>query len=383
MTSAPADIPPYLAGAVLTIDLAAVQKNYRSLAQAAAPARCGAAVKANCYGLGLAPVSRALWAAGCRDFFVARPMEGVELRRILPQATIFVLDGLLRGQAGFYARHALVPALISAEEAREWAACAAAAGRKLDTAFHVDTGINRLGMTAAELASVKASTQVMENLKPVLLMSHLACSDDPAHPHNAWQQAAFAEIRAGWPGVPASLANSSGIYLGQAYACDVVRPGIALYGGNPTSGHPNPMQTVATLAATILHTRDLKPGETVGYSATWRAIRPSRIAILGAGYNDGIPRSLSSKGDATAAHVLIAGAPCPIIGRVSMDVMAVDVTDLPAAQGLRGDCAEIFGPHLALDQVAGWAGTISYELLTRLGSRYARVYSGVDSGVAA
>jgi alanine racemase len=375
MTHTPED----LAGAVLAIDLQALQANWRTLAAAAGSARCGAAVKGNAYGLGIEPVARVLWEAGCRDFFVARPKEGEELRRILPHAVIYVLDGLFPGQAEFYAKLDLCPALISIEEAREWAGFGRVYGRRLPCAIHVDTGINRLGFTMAEYDALLSDAFVMDGLNVTLLMSHLACADDPPHPLNARQRDAFAAARARLPGVPASLANSSGIFLGHGFTHDLVRPGIALYGGNPTPGLASPVRAVAHLEGTVMQVRHVRPGETVGYGATWEAARPARIAILGAGYKDGVPRALSSHQADGPAQVFIGGRRCPVVGRVSMDMMAVDITGLMPHSVVRGTRAEILGSNIPIDEVAGWAGTISYELLTRLGSRYARLYSGLES----
>lgn len=371
-------IPEDLAGAVLSIDLSAIQKNWRFLNSHAGSANCGAAVKGNAYGLGIEPVSKALWQAGCTNFFVARPKEGEELRTILPGATIYVLDGLFTDQAEFYAQNNLVPALISIDEAREWAAFGTHYGHNLPCAIHVDTGINRLGFSVKNFEAFLAETETTKGLNITLLMSHMACADEPAHPLNKKQRDTFNAVRAMLPGVPASLANSSGIFLGADYAYDLVRPGIALYGGNPTPHLPNPMTAVALLEGTIMQTRDVHKGETVGYSATWQATRETRVAVLGAGYKDGVPRSLSSKRDNNPSQVFVGGRRCPIIGRVSMDMMAVDVTDLPSPVK-RGDRAEIMGSHILIDEAASWAGTISYELLTRLGSRYARLYSELDS----
>jgi alanine racemase len=210
-------------------------------------------------------------------------------------------------------------------------------------------------------------------------MSHLACAEEATHPLTLKQRDTFRDVRAKLPGVPASLANSSGIFLGQDYAHDLVRPGIAIYGGNPTPALPNPMRAVALLEGAILQTRTVHAGETVGYGATWQATRETRIAVLGAGYKDGVPRSLSSGNANTPPQVFLGGKRCPVIGRISMDMMAIDVTDLPRPVS-RGETAEILGPHILIDEAASWAGTISYELLTRLGSRYARLYSELDSG---
>jgi len=375
MTTTPED----LAGAVLSIDLRAVKENWRLLQARAGRAVCGAAVKGDAYGLGIHPVARALWEAGCRTYFVARPKEGEELRAILADATIYVLDGLFAGQAEFYAKLNLCPALISISEAQEWAAFGRAYGRKLPCALHVDTGINRLGFSMVELAGLLDDRFTMEGLNISLLMSHLACADDPGHPLNRRQAEAFGTVRQRLPGIPASLANSSGIFLGEDFTHDLVRPGIALYGGNPTPKVVNPMYAVAILEGSVLQLRDVGPGETVGYGATWEARRPSRIAVLGAGYKDGVPRSLSSRTPEGPAQVFINGRRCPIIGRVSMDMMAIDVTDLGAGSIMRGTRAEILGRNILIDEAAAWAGTISYELLTRLGSRYARLYTGLES----
>ena len=370
--------PKDLAGAVLSIDLSAIQKNWRYLNRHAGSAECGAAVKGNAYGLGVEPVGRALRDAGCRSFFVARPKEGEELRQVLPEAAIYVLDGLFPGQAEFYAQHNLLPALISIDEAREWAAFGRVYGRHLPCAIHVDTGINRLGFSMGEYAALLDDAEIMDSIHVSLLMSHLACAEEAQHALNARQRDAFAAARAKLPGVPASLANSAGIFLGKDYAHDLVRPGIAVYGGNPTPALANPMHAVALLEGTILQTRDVAAGETVGYSATWKAPRDVRIAVLGAGYKDGVPRALSSGSSNAPPQVFLGGMRCPIIGRISMDMMAIDVTDL-ATPVKRGDLAEILGPNILIDEAASWAGTISYELLTRLGSRYARLYSELDS----
>jgi alanine racemase len=375
MTPTPED----LAGAVLTIDLVAVKENWRRLKARAGSAECGAAVKGNAYGLGIDHVARALWDAGCRSYFVARPKEGEELRAILPDATIYVLDGLFAGQAEFYAKLNLCPALISTSEAREWSAFGRVYGRKLPCAIHVDTGINRLGFSAAEFAALLEDGFTMEGLNVSLLMSHLACADDPGHPMNRRQAEAFKAVRARLPGVPASLANSSGIFLGDGFTHDLVRPGIALYGGNPTQKVANPMHAVAILEGTVMQLREIGAGDTVGYGATWQAAGPSLVAVLGAGYKDGVPRALSSREQEGPAQVFIGGRRCPVIGRVSMDMMAIDVTGLPPGTVARGTRAEILGRNIAIDEVASWAGTISYELLTRLGSRYARLYTGLES----
>lgn len=372
--------PPEIAGAVLTIRLDAVQENWRRLAARVAPAECGAAVKGDAYGLGVMPIATALLAAGCRSFFVARPLEGAELRSFLPRnAVIYVLDGLFPGQAEFYAKEDLRPALITHEEAREWAAFGRVYGRKLPCALHVDTGINRLGLSWQEFERLLADNMIMEGLQIALVMSHLACADELGHPLNEKQRQMFGRVRARLPGVPASFANSSGIFLGHEFVAELVRPGIALYGGNPQAAVANPMLPVAFLEGAVLQVRRVETGETVGYGATWTASRPTRVAVLGAGYKDGVPRALSSREHTGPAQVFLGGQRCPIIGRISMDMMTADITDLSAGAVTRGTRAELLGHNIGIDEAASWADTISYELLTRLGNRYTRLYSGSES----
>jgi alanine racemase len=369
------DVPYDLASAIVTVDLAALQSNYRTLSKQAAPAACGVAIKGEAYGLGMAPVAKALWAVGCKNYFVARPMEGAELRAVLPDAMIYVLDGFYAGQGDFYLQHKLIPALISFGEAQEWARVSIGA----PCAIHVDTGINRLGFTPVEFAQLCADNDLRKKIQINLLVSHLASSDEPQHPLNDKQRALFSEFRNMMPNVPASFANSSGIYLGKAYAHDLVRAGVALYGGNPLPGKSNPMKTVVTLQAKVMQTRLVLQGQTIGYNATWTAPRNSRIAILGAGYRDGIPRKLSYSLSNGPSQVYVAGRRVPIVGRVSMDMMACDVTDISESEIQPGTLVEIFGPNIPVDEAAGWAGTISYELLTHLGNRYHRRYIGGES----
>ena len=353
---------PHLSGQV-TINLAALKANWLALEGLAGGAEIAAAIKADAYGLGLERCVLALWAAGCRSFFVARPREGAELRQILPRAVIYVLDGLYEGEAEYYLQHRLTPALISIEEARQWAR----EGKGAACCIHVDSGINRVSFSFAEAEELKAENL---GLNITLVMSHLASSEERHNPFNHSQRQRFEKIRGLFPNVRASLANSSGVFLGPDFALDLVRPGIALYGGNPQPGLPNPMKPVVTLEARVLQVRELSSGEAVGYNSTWRAARDSEIALIGAGYCDGIPRRMSST-FAQGAQVFVAGQKCPIVGRVSMDMTAVDVT---GADVQRGDWAEFFGPNITLDEAAASAGTISWELLTHLGSRYARYY---------
>ena len=363
-----------LAGALLSIDLTALQSNYRLLARKAGKAACGAAIKGDAYGVGVKPVAKALWAEGCRSFYVARPEEGAALREILPKAAITVLDGLYEGQAVFYRKHQLVPALTTLSQIRDWAKN----GKGAPCSLHVDTGINRAGLQPSDWLAFTGDDKLLSTLNIRMLMSHLACGDDDQSPMNRQQLDRFTAIRKSVPHLKASLANSPGIFLGRSYAFDEVRPGVGLYGGNPTPYQKNPMKPVVTLDARILQVRNIQKGETVGYSATWKAERTSRIAIIAAGYADGVARKLSSSQPQGPAQVWLGGQRCPIVGRVSMDMMTIDVTDVPERKLAKATTAELLGKHISVDEAAGWAGTISYELLTHLGKRYARVYNQAE-----
>ena len=370
--------PDALVGGLLHIDLAALKANYRQLAKVVQPATCGACIKSNAYGLGMAEVAEALWSAGCRIFFVAVPAEGMALRAILPEAVVYVLDGLLPRLAPIYHRHALRPALSSLDEVREWAAFSTRQGVRGKAALHLDTGLNRLGLSPAEVQQLGAERGLLEAIEITLVASHLACADEPSHAMNWRQREAFELMRASLPDAPASLANTPGALIGKEFVYDVVRPGIGLYGGNPYAQRPNPMRPVIHLYATLLQIREVKAGDSVGYGATWTADRDSRIAILSAGYGDGLPRTLSSPARGGPAHAYLGGQFTPIVGRVSMDLLATDVTDVSPALARRGARAELIGDHVTVDDMARWAGTIPYEILTSLGSRYSRLYSGAD-----
>ena len=256
------------------------------------------------------------------------------------------------------------------EEIEEWAAYKER-GVPTGSAIHVDTGMNRLGLTLHEALDLARRTDLLTAIGPTLIMSHLACADSPADPFNLRQLALFSEIRAEFPDLPASLANSAGMLLGEDFHFDLVRPGIALYGASPVAA---PLRTVVTAEARVLGVREVEEGETVGYGASERVKRASRIAILAAGYADGYHRQAGSSDERKGSYVHIRGRSAPVIGRVSMDLMAVDVTDVRAVT--RGDWAELFGPNVPIDDVARTAGTIGYELLTGLGRRFAREYLG-------
>ena len=365
----------------VTVDLTRISQNWKSLAALVAPAECGAVVKADAYGLGAGRVIRALVDAGCKTFFIATPDEAEEARRLAPNARLFALDGLLPGSAEIFARLGVLPALSTLADVTAWAVLSEKRGTKLSAALHIDSGLNRLGLTARDARRLAGDQAVMSRIDLKLVMSHLASADNPSDPKNRDQLLAFETLSALFPGVPRSLAASDGLMLGKAYHFDLVRPGYGLYGGQASAHDPAPVSPVVRVTARILAVNDVAPGETVGYSATWRAARPSRIATIAAGYADGVPRSASSSSDGAHGHVLIAGRKVPIIGRVSMDLITADVTDLPAEAIGAGDEAMLLGPGLSIEDAGFAAGTIGYEILTRLGRRFERVYTGDAGGV--
>jgi len=355
--------------AALTIDLGALARNFKLLAERAAPAECAAVVKADAYGLGLEPVMRALLAAGCRTFFVATAAEGAGARALSRDAVIYVFNGAPPGSGPLLLSQELRPVLNSIDEIAEWAALAPAK----PAALHIDTGMSRLGVAPQEAG---AAAQLAQAFSLELVMSHFVSSQQPENRRNDRQIAQFVLARAHFPDVAASLANSSGIFLPQRPHLELVRPGYALYGGNPTPGTANPMRPVVKLEARILAVREIKEGDSVGYDATWTASRPTRLATLGVGYADGLPWSASRTPDAPPLEALVSGFRCPIVGRVSMDAIVLDLTDAPSFIARRGDLVEILGETNAVDALAERAGTIGYEILTRLGRRYARRYVG-------
>ena len=367
--------PEAEAGGCLTIDLAALQTNWRLLGQKALPVECAAVVKADGYGCGIEQVGAALAKTGCRTFFVADLSEARRLRAIAPEAVIYVLDGVLPGSGPAFAQAYARPVIGSLVELAEWDHFVAGEDWRGGAALHVDTGMNRLGMSAEEVVALAPRMQ-KENHGITLLMSHLACAETPDHPLNDRQIRLFREIRVQFRGLPASLANSSGIFLGDAAHCDLVRPGAALYGVNPTPGHPNPMRPVVNLQGRIIQVRSVAKGDRVGYGAAWTAKRPSRIAVVAVGYADGYPRAASAADGALGAQAIVAGKRCPLSGRISMDLLVIDVTDVPESNVRRGELATLIGGDISVDDLAAFGGTIGYEVLTRLGRRYHRIYRG-------
>ncbi len=368
------------ANGVLTVDLDAIVANWRKLEKTAVPAECAGVIKADAYGCGTGPVARALAGAGCKTFFVATLDEARAARAALPpSAAVYVLSGFFQNTGEAFARIDARPVIGDLNELAEWDVFCRRSGWTGGAAIHIDTGMNRLGMTIAEAQGIIPRI-IAGDHGITLVMSHLACAETLHHPLNAKQLASFREIASLFSGVPASLSNSSGVFLGAPFQFDLVRPGAALYGVNPTPEADNPMQQVVDLKARIVQVRNVERGESVGYGGTWTARRPTRLAIVSAGYADGYLRAGSSNDGTRGADVVVAGKRCPVAGRISMDLIAVDITDLPHNAARRGHMATLIGEGITVDELAHHFGTIGYEVLTSLGPRYARVYKG---GVAA
>jgi alanine racemase len=349
--------------AVLDIDLPALVANWRTLGARHPSGPVAGVIKADAYGLGARPVAEALYAAGCRHFFVAYIEEALAVRDLLPGAMIAALNGPIPGTEAAYVANGLTPVLCSLDDIDRWRRV----GGHHPAILHVDTGMHRLGLDAEAMAVLAAEPGRLDGLTIQCVMSHLVAAEMPDDPLNQLQRRRLAQACVMLPPAPVSLANSSGIFLGPDFASDLARPGAALYGINPTPGRPNPMRTVVRLQVRVLAVQTVPDGATVGYNATWIASRPTRIATAALGYADGYHRSLSGR-----ASACFDGTPIPLVGRVSMDLTTFDVTDHPAVQP--GCWLEVLGPHLSPDDVAAAAGTNGYEVLTSLGRRFQRVY---------
>lgn len=360
---------------VLTVDLDALVANWRKLEKTAVPAECSAVIKANAYGCGTEPVAQALAKAGCKTFFVATLDEAAAVRAVVPSVALYVLDGFIQNTGDAYARIDARPVIGDLNELAEWDVFCRRTGWAGGVAIHIDTGMQRLGLTVAEAQGLIPRINAGDH-GISLVMSHLACAESLNHPMNARQLAAFRQIASAFSGVPASLSNSSGIFLGSPFQFDMVRPGAALYGVNPTPEADNPMLPVVDLKARIVQIRDVERGESVGYGGNWTARRPTRLAIVSAGYADGYFRAGSSNDGTRGAEVMVAGKRCPVAGRISMDLLAVDVTDLEKNAVRRGHMVTLIGEGITVDELAHHFGTIGYEVLTSLGARYARIYRG-------
>jgi alanine racemase len=361
------------ATAFLTIDVDAVTANWRRLRDVVGPqAEAAGVVKADCYGLGMDRIAPALAAAGCRTFFVATIDEGLALRKAVPKGAILVLDGPLPGTCGDFVAHGLTPVLNSPEQIGQWAGYASATGKVLDAALHLDTGMSRLGLDAEAVARLAEDVSLLAGINPVLVMSHMACADEQGHGKNSEQLAAFT-LLSRHLNLPArkSLGASSAIFLGPGYHFDLVRPGAALYGLNPVPGQPNPMAPAVRLQARILQVRDVDTPMTVGYGATHQIVRKGRLAVVAAGYADGLFRSLGNRG-----FGFIEGERVPVVGRISMDLTTFDVSGLAPEIVRPGALIDLISPDHTADDLAAEAGTIGYEILTALGRRHHRVYEG-------
>lgn len=374
MSPSRANPDPGAATTRLTIDLGALAANWNLLRDMSGNARCGAAVKADGYGIGAIEAATRLAREGCRDFFVADANEGASLRPHLPGARIHVLNGVFDDSLAHIVAHDLVPVINSIEQTALWTGNAASRAY----ALHVDTGMNRLGLSPEQAAAHAQGNAPA----PALLMSHFACADEPDHPLNARQIEMFEALKAYFPGVEASLANSAGIHFGKPAHHDLTRPGISLYGGNPVSKALRKMHTVVTAETRVLQIREAKGGEPVSYGAAHILSRDSRIAVCGIGYADGFHRAGSGAGVPlrstipNGAQGSIAGKHVPVIGKITMDLTMFDVTDLGEGAITAGNWIELLGPTISLEDAASAAGTISYEMLTSLGHRHARRYVG-------
>jgi alanine racemase len=371
--------------ATLVVDLDALARNFAKLRAAAAPAECAAVVKADAYGLGVERVAKRLVREGCRRLFVATAGEACELRGYARDADIYVLEGVREGQAETLAAARAVPVLNSLEQIGRWS------GRAV---LQIDTGMGRLGLDAREVEELARRPELLERVGVELVLTHFACADEPEHPLNAEQLRAFERLRRRLPQAPSSIGNSAATLIDAQHRGDVARLGIALYGGDPffagfsagfsagpavlsagsSAGHAgrgNPMETVATLTAPIVQIRDVEQVQTVGYGATYVVQPPARLAIVGAGYADGYPRALGNRGAAA-----LGGRRVPVVGRVSMDLLCLDVSGVPADVAHVSASVELIGATVTVDEVAAHAGTISYEVLTGLSPRLRREYRG-------
>ncbi|MEI9431195.1 alanine racemase [Mesorhizobium sp. Cs1299R1N3] len=376
MNDAPTRLPPddgaavseAAAGAILTIDLSAIRENHRRLKARLGGVRYAGVVKADGYGLGASQVASVLAEEGCDVFFVALLAEGIALRKAIGAGPeIYVLNGLPPGSEPEAVASDLCAVVNSGAQLKAWRAAAHRVGRKLPAAIQVDSGMSRLGMAPAEVEAVAGDATAFDGIDVRYVMSHLACADEPDHPANEQQRLAFERLRAMLPEAPASLANSSGIFLGPSYHYDLARPGAALYGINPTPAEPNPMLPVVRLQAKVAQTRSVEQGTGIGYGHTYHAEGPLSLATISFGYADGWLRR-------SASAAWFEGARLPFLGRVSMDSIILDISALPPGKLREGDLVELLGPSQSVDDAAGHAGTIGYEILASLGTRFHRHY---------
>lgn len=380
MSLAPSPAALARAGAVLNVDLGAIVANWRYIQRRVEGAEAAAVVKADAYGLGAGPVAQALVAAGCKSFFVAHLEEGIALRKAVREARIFVLHGPNPGTEADFAAFHLTPVLNCMDQVKGWVTFVGAHGKPAPAALQVDTGMTRLGLSRAEFDAVRANQGWMKALDPQLLMSHFACADSPRHPLNRQQIERFAQFAQSLPGVTASLSASSGIFLGEAARFGLVRPGIALYGGNPRPGHENPMAHAVTLSAKIIEIQPIDRPQTIGYGATWAAPGPGRLATVALGYADGFLRAIGNRPESHPVFATVHDTwKARLVGRISMDLTTFDISDVPVDRIRPGDTIDVIGKYASIDTLADAGQTISYELLTRLGPRLPRLYRNGDA----
>jgi alanine racemase len=381
MTSAPPEGADPTSTCVLTIDLGALRTNYRALRDLAPNAECAAVIKANAYGIGARQAARALSRGNCKTFFVATFSEAQTVRKMVKDATIYVLDGFFSGSGPAFSEAGVRPVLSSLMELEDWASFCKKKGAPLPAAIQLDTGMNRLGLSGSEVEKLSQSPDTLQAFTPALLMSHLACGDEPENPMNEAQLKTFEKWRALVPSCPASFANSAGIALGEKYHFDLTRAGFALYGGRSVTGQP-PLQSVVQLHTRITQIHEAEAGEKVGYGAEHTLKRKTRIATISLGYADGIFRCLGATDGNPGLSGTIEGHTAPVLGRVSMDLITLDVTDIPSGLATRGSWVEILGSHTSVDDLAIQAGSIGYEVLTSLSRRAQRIYVDSESGTA-
>jgi alanine racemase len=359
------------ANSFLCINIDLIISNYMLLKKKLGKAACAATLKADAYGIGAAKVGPALVKAGCSSFFVATIDEAIDLRNYikLKHIKIAVLSGFLPKTEPIFNEYDIIPVINNLDQLRDWKKYNSATGKSLNSVLQIDTGMNRLGLTANELYKILDNPTEINGANLCGLMSHLACSDEPDHEMNQKQLLEFIKAKNKLPRMETSLANSGGIFLGKSYHFDLARPGIALYGATPNYNACNPLKQAIKLYGRVLQIRETGANQTVGYGASYKPTRDSVIATVGVGYADGYLRSLSSNSYAFFNNIKI-----PIIGRVSMDCITVDISSVPTRTIKPGDFIEVMGDNFTIDDIAKAANTVPHEILSGLGTRHFRQY---------
>lgn len=357
------------AGGLLKIDLSAIVMNWGAMSRRSS-GECAAVVKADAFGCGIDTVTAALAKSGCKTFFVSNLAEARRARAAAPQAAIYVFNGLFAGTGPIFAEINAQPVINTLVEMAEWDVFAATTNWTGGFALNVDTGTSRLGISSDEAAAL-ATRIYSPHHRLTLLMSHLDNAEKPDHPQNDRQIKLFHELRRLFSGVSASIADASGIFLGPKAHGDLVRVGAALFGVNPTPGVANPMLPAIELQARIVQIRNLAVGESIAHTVGWIAKRPTRVALVSVGYADGYPRVENGNNQ----RAIIGGRPCPLAGRASADLLAIDVTDIPDPKAARlGEMATLIGGEMTIDSVAAAAKSTGSEVLCHIGRRFRRIY---------